>query len=119
MTKDGKYLLVCASDDDKVQVIDIASKQIVKDLPSGPDPELFILHPSGNPLYIANEDDNLVTVIDLENDRVLAEVPVGVEPEGLGISPDGKVLVNTSGDHEHGPFHRHRDLRGLRQCPGG
>ena len=56
-----------------------------------PDPELFILHPSGNPLYIANEDDNLVTVIDLEKNKVLAEVPVGVEPEGMGISPDGAI----------------------------
>ena len=65
-------------------------------MPSGPDPELFVLHPSGNPLYIANEDDNLVTVVDIETDKVLAEIPVGVEPEGMGISPDGKLLVNTS-----------------------
>ena len=61
-----------------------------------PDPELFILHPKGNPLYIANEDDNMVTVVDVETNRLLAEVPVGVEPEGMGISPDGNILVNTS-----------------------
>ena len=96
LSKDGKYLLVCASDDDAVQVFEVATMKLVKTLPSGPDPELFILHPSGNPLYIANEDDNLVTVLDIENNKVLAEVPVGVEPEGMGISPDGKVLVNTS-----------------------
>lgn len=96
LSKDGKYLLVCASDDDAVQVFETATMKLVKTLPSGPDPELFILHPSGNPLYIANEDDNLVTVVDIENNKVLAEVPVGVEPEGMGISPDGKVLVNTS-----------------------
>ena len=47
------------------------------------DPELFVLHPSGNPLYIANEDDNLVTVVDIETDRIMAEIPVGVEPEGM------------------------------------
>src|SRR5690606_30920157 len=70
--------------------------ELVKTLPSGPDPELFILHPTGNPLYIANEDDNLVTVVDIEKGSVLAEIPVGVEPEGMGISPDGKLLVNTS-----------------------
>lgn len=65
-------------------------------LPSGPDPELFILHPSGNPLYVANEDDNLVTVVDTEKHSVLAEVPVGVEPEGMALSPDAKFVVNTS-----------------------
>jgi DNA-binding beta-propeller fold protein YncE len=44
-------------------VFDARTMEFVKTLPSGPDPELFVLHPSGNPLYIANEDDNLVTVV--------------------------------------------------------
>ena len=65
-------------------------------MPSGPDPELFVLSPDGKTLYVANEDDNLVTVIDLESKKVLAEIPVGVEPEGMGVSPDGKTMVNTS-----------------------
>ena len=96
LTKDGKSLLVCASDDDTVQVVDVASSKIVGDLPSGPDPEQLNIHPSGSPVYIANEDDNLATVIDLDTREVLAEVPVGVEPEGVGISPDGKILIATS-----------------------
>ena len=96
LSKDHRWLLVCASDDNSVQVYDARTMEFVKSLPSGPDPELFILHPSGNPLYIANEDDNLVTVVDIEKDTVLAEIPVGVEPEGMGISPDGKLLVTTS-----------------------
>ncbi len=96
LSKDEKWLLICASDDNNVQVFDARTMELVKTLPSGPDPELFILHPSGNPLYIANEDDNLVTVVDIEKGTVLAEIPVGVEPEGMGISPDGKLLVNTS-----------------------
>ena len=59
LTKDGKSLLICASDDDTVQVLDVATNKIVGDLPSGPDPEQLNIHPSGNPVYIANEDDNL------------------------------------------------------------
>ena len=93
---DGRYVLVCASDDNRVEVYDAKTYQPVRTLRSGPDPELFVLHPSGNPLYIANEDDNIVTVVDIENNRLIAEVPVGVEPEGMGISPDGKTIVNTS-----------------------
>ncbi len=96
LSPDGKFLYVCASDDDVVRVFDTETYAELHTLPSGPDPELFILHPSGNPLYIANEDDNLVTVVDVETRQVLAEVPVGVEPEGMGISPDGKYVVNTS-----------------------
>ena len=96
LSKDGKWLIVCTSDENLVQVYDIKTDQLVKTLPSGPDPELLTLAPSGNPLYVANEDDNLVTVIDINSGKVLADIPVGVEPEGMGMSPDGKVLVNTS-----------------------
>jgi YVTN family beta-propeller protein len=39
LTKDGKSLLICASDDDTVQILDLASGQIPGTLPSGPDPE--------------------------------------------------------------------------------
>ena len=96
LTKDGKYLLICASDEDSVQVLDVERREIVGELPSGPDPELLNIHPSGSPVYVANEDDNLLTVIDLADKKVLAEVEVGVEPEGVGISPDGKTVVVTS-----------------------
>src|SRR5215468_7158330 len=65
LTKDGKSLLICASDDDTVQILDLATEQIVGTLPSGPDPEQLNIHPSGNPVYIANEDDALATAIDL------------------------------------------------------
>ncbi|MES0383199.1 MAG: PQQ-dependent catabolism-associated beta-propeller protein, partial [Hyphomicrobium sp.] len=96
LSKDGKWLIICASDDNIVQIYDSRTYEFIKSLPSGPDPELLILHPSGNPLYIANEDDNLVTVVDIKEGKVLTDIPVGVEPEGMGMSPDGKVLVNTS-----------------------
>ena len=96
ISKDGKFLYVCASDDDTIQIIDTATDEIVGTLPSGPDPELFVLSPDGKRLYVANEDDNLVTVLDLEKRSVLSEIPVGVEPEGMGVSPDGKTVVNTS-----------------------
>src|SRR5680860_823771 len=66
LTKDDTKVLICASDSDTVQVLDVASRKIVADLPSGPDPELLNIHPSGSPVYVANEDDSLLTVIDLD-----------------------------------------------------
>src|SRR3546814_12316835 len=56
LTKDGKHLLICAGDDDTVQILYVATDQIVCDLPSGPDPEQLNIHPSGNPLSIATAD---------------------------------------------------------------
>ncbi len=80
-------------------------------LPSGPDPELFVLHPSGNPLYIANEDDNLVTVIDTESHSVVAKMPVGVEPEGMGDQPRCEMGGEHLRDDEHGAFHLTEDYK--------
>jgi YVTN family beta-propeller protein len=37
-TKDGKFVLVAVGDDDKIEVIDVATGQVVDSLPSGPDP---------------------------------------------------------------------------------
>ncbi len=109
LSKDAKWLLICASDDNNIQVFDARTMAFVKNLPSGPDPELFVLHPSGNPLYVANEDDNLVTVVDIETDKVLAEIPVGVEPEGMGISTGRKAAGQHVRNHQHGPLHRYGD----------
>ena len=72
ISHDGKFIYLCASDDDTIEIIDTGTLQIVGSLPSGPDPELFVLSPDGKTLYVANEDDNLVTVIDMERRAVIA-----------------------------------------------
>src|SRR6202008_1897705 len=77
-------------------MIDTKSGEVTATLPSGPDPELFILSPNGKVLYVANENDNTVTIIDMEKRARVGDVQVGVEPEGMAISPDGKILINTS-----------------------
>src|SRR5882762_9414616 len=37
ISPDGKFLYVCAGDDDTVQIIDTKTLEVVGDLPSGPD----------------------------------------------------------------------------------
>ena len=96
MSKDGKLVLICASDDDRVEVRDAKTMKLKYHLPSGPDPELFILSPDDDTLYIANEDDAMVTVVDMNDKMIIDDIPVGVEPEGMGLTNNGKLLVNTS-----------------------
>ena len=96
MSKDGKLVLICASDDDRVEVRDAQTMKLKYHLPSGPDPELFILSPQDDTLYIANEDDAMVTVVDMVDKMIVDDIPVGVEPEGMGLTNNGKILVNTS-----------------------
>ncbi len=95
VTPDGKYVLVACGDDDEIQIIDTKTFQVARVLAT-PDPELFALRPSGNPLYVSNENDALVTVWDINSGKQLASIPTGVEPEGMAVSPDGETIVNTS-----------------------
>ena len=88
MSKDGKLVLICASDDDRVEVRDAETMKLKYYLPSGPDPELFILSPEDDTLYIANEDDAMVTVVDMTDKMIVDDIPVGVEPEGMGLTND-------------------------------
>jgi YVTN family beta-propeller protein len=46
LSHDNKLLYICASDSDRVQVMDVATRKIIKELPSGKDPEQFALHPN-------------------------------------------------------------------------
>jgi PQQ-dependent catabolism-associated beta-propeller protein len=96
LSKDKKYLYICASDDDRIDVLDLDSYTLQAPLPSGPDPETFALHPDGNHLYVSNEDNSLVSIVDIAAHRITGEISVGVEPEGMSVSPDGKWIVNTS-----------------------
>ncbi|MGH6713124.1 MAG: beta-propeller fold lactonase family protein, partial [Bradyrhizobium sp.] len=75
-TRNGKFVLVAVGDDDKIEVIDVATQQVVDSLPSGPDPELFTQNAAGTILYVANENDNTVTVIDLEKRVRIGDVQV-------------------------------------------
>src|SRR3546814_20939561 len=79
LSPNHRFLYICASDDDHIEVMDTASLEIVGTLPSGPDPELLVISPDGTRPYAATEDANLVTVIELERGTVAPELPVGAE----------------------------------------
>ena len=49
LSHDKKLLYICTSDADHIEVLDLETLQVVKSLPSGPDPELFVLSPDGKP----------------------------------------------------------------------
>jgi PQQ-dependent catabolism-associated beta-propeller protein len=96
LSPDGRRLYVAVSDDDRIDVVDLAARKVVDHLPSGPDPERFALSPDGRWLYIANEDDAKVSFLDIAAKKIVREVEVGAEPEGMAVSPDGRWVICTS-----------------------
>src|SRR5262249_16611821 len=92
LTKDDSHCLVAVGDDDAVQVVDTKTGEVIANLPSGPDPELFIQSPDGRVLYVANENNNTVTIIDMERRATRAAGPVGGGPQGSGARTPREVL---------------------------
>ena len=96
LSPDGRTLYVAASNADRIEAWDVASRRPVRFYNSGSDPERFALSGDGKRMYIANEDASAVSFLDLASGRVEREVKVGPEPEGVGVSRDGKLVVATS-----------------------
>ena len=94
-TRDGKFVLVAVGDDDKIEVIDAKSQEVVDSLPSGPDPELFTQDAAGKflshvrqlvteqgigVLWATHLFDEIIPgddLVVLHQGRVLAHGPVG------------------------------------------
>ena len=93
---DGTRLYVAVSNDNRIAIVDVASRKVLRTLQSGPDPETFAISPDERFVYVANEDDSLMSVIDVAANRMVREVEVGGEPEGTAVSPDGRMVVQAS-----------------------
>lgn len=92
---DGKLMVAC-TDSNAADIIDPATKQSVRRLPLGNEPEAFDLSPDGKTLYVSNEDEGAASFVDAATGKVLKSVKVGEEPEGVKVSADGKTLYVTS-----------------------
>ena len=77
---------------DGIGVVDLNSQQLVKVIPSGPDPEAFAVSPDGKMLYVSNEDAATLSFIDVAGGMIVANVAVGAEPEGVAVTRDGKII---------------------------
>jgi len=104
---------------DGIAVINTATREPVRLLKAGSDPEQFDLSRDGLKLFVANEDSGTVSVLDISTGAVEATVPVGREPEGVRVSPDGRwVLVTSEGDSTVAIIDAH-SLKRLRTVPVG
>ena len=90
--KDFSELYVCASDDDRIDVLDPETGVVIRSMPSGEDPEQFALHPNNRYLYIANEEDAMATVLDVTSGLV------GSEESDLGFPLHPECAIQTDAD---------------------
>ncbi len=89
-------LFVACGDDDVIDVIDVATLQVVDSIPTGPSPEVFVFSPDETQIFVSNEEDSVMEVIDVATKIVTDRVATGAEPEGVINSVDGKYVFVTS-----------------------
>jgi PQQ-dependent catabolism-associated beta-propeller protein len=89
-------LYVACGDDDVIDVIDVATLEVVDQIATGPSPEVFAFSPDETQLFVSNEEDSRLEVIDMESRISVMAIPTGAEPEGVLVMPDGKTAYVTS-----------------------
>lgn len=94
--KDHSLLYVACGDDDSIDVIDVATLEVVDSIPTGPSPEIFAFSPDETQIFVSNEEDSTMEMIDIATKTVVARVATGAEPEGVINSVDGKYVFATS-----------------------
>lgn len=93
---DKSLLYVACGDDDVIDVIDVATLEVIDNIPTGPSPEVFAFSPDEKQILVSNEEDSRLEVIDLDSRLSVQDVPTGAEPEGVIVSKDGKTAYVTS-----------------------
>lgn len=122
VTADGKYLVTANKDDANISIIDLATRQVVKQVKIGKNPEFvrilgdraFVTYepsaksgPPPKPGAAAVEDDDdddkipaRIAIVDIKKGKVLREIISRPETEGMEFSPDGKrMIVTNEGDN--------------------
>lgn len=89
-------LLVACGDSDAIDIIDVGSLEVVRQLPTGRSPEIFTFAGDWKSLYVSEEEIAKVRQIDVETGETLNLISTGPEPEGLLLMPDGETLYVTS-----------------------
>ncbi len=93
---DHTLLYVACGDDDVIDVIDVATLEVVDQIPTGRSPEMFVISKDDTTIYVSNEENSTVQIIDVAQKIIIHEISTGAEPEGVMLNDAGDILYVTS-----------------------
>ena len=91
-----ELLYVACGDSDAIDVIDVATLEVVDQIATGDSPEIFKISHDGKSLYVSEEESAIVRQIDIATGETLMQIPTGPEPEGVLVMPDSETIYFTS-----------------------
>jgi YVTN family beta-propeller protein len=83
--------------ENRVAVIDGATRKVIKHIPVGDDPSHLELSHDDRRLYVANSGSDDVTIIDTVTDQVIATAQTGKRPLLPCVAPNGNSVYLPSG----------------------
>lgn len=94
LTPDHQFAITHAAGSNEVVVIDTASYEIVRHIPTGQFPCDLTLSADGRLVYEPDRDQDTLSVIDWQSGNTLRTIPLakGSKPHMLTLSPDGRRL---------------------------
>lgn len=100
MTRDGKTAFVALGPSNRVAVVDVASREVLKYVIVGQRVWHLALSPDECQLYSTNGASNDVTVIDVASQRPLKSIKVGRYPWGAAVRPRPASTISASDERE-------------------
>jgi YVTN family beta-propeller protein len=99
MSTDGTRAYVTDIQNNRVSVVDIATRAVVGSIAVGKSPWGIAVGRDGR-AYVVNSDDGTLSVIDTTTNTVLGDLIVGNSPTSVAVNADGsRVYVTNSNDN--------------------
>ena len=93
LSPDGTTIFASNFIRNSVQFIDVKTKRVTKEIPTGAHPKILVLSPDGKQLFAANWSGDSVTQIDVATARVVRTLPAGKNPRGMVMTKGGTLYV--------------------------
>ena len=100
-------LYLANSTANRVDILDLNTRRIVKSIPTGTYPLSLALSVDSNSLFVTNTQSASITVIDLGSDTARQTVSLPARPEGIAVGTDGRVLITTQGSGTNNTTNTH------------
>lgn len=84
--------------DDTISVIDVATLEVVRTIPTGERPRGITFSHDFSVVYICASDSDAVQVMDPETGKILHDLPSGEDPEQFVLHPDNRHLYIANED---------------------
>jgi acid phosphatase len=100
VSADGGRLYVADNLGDRASVIDLASGNVLANLPVGHNPYTVVLSHDGKSAYVSNWGENTVSVIDTSTLQVTTTIQVDTHPSAMTLNPVNNELYVANSDSD-------------------